>query len=71
MAQVVLQLKALGVDNILRFDFLTAPPAQMMIRALEVMLGDGIMHLNSEILLFVLRMISDKTIHFSYSYFIL
>ncbi|CAG8532054.1 4999_t:CDS:10 [Paraglomus brasilianum] len=37
LAQVVLQLKALGVDNILRFDFLTAPPAQMMIRALELL----------------------------------
>ncbi|CAG8532101.1 5001_t:CDS:2 [Paraglomus brasilianum] len=35
-AQVVLQLKALGVDNILRFDFLAAPPAQLMIRAFEV-----------------------------------
>ncbi|CAG8613199.1 5761_t:CDS:10, partial [Paraglomus occultum] len=37
LAQVVLQLKALGVDNILRFDFLTAPPAQLMIRALELL----------------------------------
>ena len=31
----VLQLKALGIDNILRFDFLTPPPSSMLVRALE------------------------------------
>ena len=36
LAQVVLHLKALGVDNVLRFDFMTPPPAELMIRALEV-----------------------------------
>lgn len=32
---LVLQLKALGVDNVLRFDFLTPPPSAMLSRALE------------------------------------
>jgi ATP-dependent RNA helicase DDX35 len=31
----VLQLKALGIENILRFDFLTPPPSSMLVRALE------------------------------------
>ncbi|OZJ04713.1 hypothetical protein BZG36_01812 [Bifiguratus adelaidae] len=35
LATLILQLKALGIDNVLRFNFLTAPPAQMMARALE------------------------------------
>lgn len=36
LAPVILQLKALGVENVLRFDFLTPPPAEMMVRGLEV-----------------------------------
>lgn len=36
-----LQLKALGIDNVLRFDFLTSPPAEMMTRALEFLLALG------------------------------
>ncbi|KAM3581319.1 hypothetical protein VKS41_006147 [Umbelopsis sp. WA50703] len=35
LAPVILQLKALGIDNVLRFHFLTAPPVEMMTRALE------------------------------------
>jgi ATP-dependent RNA helicase DDX35 len=31
----LLQLKALGIDNLVRFDFLSPPPTEMMIRALE------------------------------------
>lgn len=31
----VLQLKALGIDNVLRFDFMTPPPSQMLVRAME------------------------------------
>ncbi|CAG8652276.1 2731_t:CDS:10, partial [Ambispora leptoticha] len=37
LAPVVLQLKALGIDNVLRFDFMTPPPAELMIRALELL----------------------------------
>jgi len=36
LAALVLQLKALGIDNVAKFDFMTSPPAQLMIRALEV-----------------------------------
>lgn len=31
----VLQLKALGIDNVAKFDFMSPPPSEMMIRALE------------------------------------
>ena len=41
LAPMVLQLKALGIDNVLRFDFLTAPPAQLMARALELLYSLG------------------------------
>src|SRR6266536_1103942 len=34
LAPVILQLKALGIDNIVRFGFLTSPPAELVIRAL-------------------------------------
>ena len=36
LAPVVLQLKALGIDNVARFDFMSSPPTQLMMRALEV-----------------------------------
>jgi ATP-dependent RNA helicase DDX35 len=36
LAMVVLQLKAMGIDNVLYFDFMSPPPAESMIRALEV-----------------------------------
>ena len=31
----LLQLKALGIDNLAKFDFMSPPPSDMMIRALE------------------------------------
>ncbi|KAK4455518.1 P-loop containing nucleoside triphosphate hydrolase protein [Podospora aff. communis PSN243] len=37
LAPFILQLKALGIDNVLRFDYLTPPPAELMIRALELL----------------------------------
>jgi len=37
LATVVLQLKALGIDDVLHFDFMSPPPAEMMIRALELL----------------------------------
>lgn len=37
LAPVVLQLKALGVDNVMRFEWLAPPPAEAMIRALELL----------------------------------
>lgn len=41
LAPVILQLKALGIDNVARFDFLTAPPARLVVRALELLFSLG------------------------------
>ncbi|KAE8393934.1 ATP dependent RNA helicase [Aspergillus alliaceus] len=41
LAPVVMQLKALGIDNIVRFDFLTPPPAELVIRAFELLYSLG------------------------------
>jgi len=41
LASVILQLKALGIDNVLRFDFLTPPPAELIVRALELLYSLG------------------------------
>lgn len=38
-----LQLKALGIDNILGFDWLASPPPEAMVRALEVLYSLGIL----------------------------
>eukprot|EP00884_Botryococcus_braunii_P008698 jgi/Botrbrau1/1782/Bobra.0217s0037.1 len=37
----VLQLKALGVDNIMHFDWLAPPPSEAMVRALELLYALG------------------------------
>ncbi|EEY17555.1 pre-mRNA-splicing factor ATP-dependent RNA helicase prp22 [Verticillium alfalfae VaMs.102] len=41
LAPFILQLKALGIDNILRFPFLSAPPAKLMAKALELLYSLG------------------------------
>ena len=41
LAPTILQLKALGIDNIVRFEFLTPPPAELVIRALELLYSLG------------------------------
>ena len=41
LSPVVLQLKALGVNNVLRFNFLSAPPAMNMVRGLELLFALG------------------------------
>jgi ATP-dependent RNA helicase DDX35 len=41
LAPTILQLKALGIDNIARFDFLTPPPAELIVRALELLFSLG------------------------------
>lgn len=41
LAPVVMQLKALGIDNIVRFDFLTPPPSHLVIRAFELLYSLG------------------------------
>ena len=41
LAPIVLQLKALGIDNVATFDFLTPPPSALLIRALELLYALG------------------------------
>lgn len=41
LAPIILQLKALGIDNVLRFDFFSPPPAELIIRALELLYSLG------------------------------
>ena len=41
LAPVILQLKALGVDNVVRFNFLTPPPSGLVIRAFELLYSLG------------------------------
>lgn len=41
LAPVIMQLKALGIDNIVRFDFLSSPPADLVIRAFELLYSLG------------------------------
>uniref|UniRef100_A0A8C9QAW3 DEAH-box helicase 35 n=1 Tax=Spermophilus dauricus TaxID=99837 RepID=A0A8C9QAW3_SPEDA len=46
LAPVILQLKALGIDNVLRFHFMSPPPAQSMVQALELLYALGGMPLS-------------------------
>ncbi|CAJ2511466.1 Uu.00g070910.m01.CDS01 [Anthostomella pinea] len=41
LAPFILQLKALGIDNVIRFDYLTPPPAELMIKATELLYSLG------------------------------
>jgi ATP-dependent RNA helicase DDX35 len=41
LTSMILQLKALGIENIARFDFLTAPPSDLVIRAMEILYSLG------------------------------
>ncbi|KAL1956973.1 hypothetical protein VTO42DRAFT_6462 [Malbranchea cinnamomea] len=41
LAPVILQLKALGIDNIVRFDFPTPPPSELVARGFELLYSLG------------------------------
>ncbi|KAF5134992.1 putative ATP-dependent RNA helicase DHX35 [Metarhizium anisopliae] len=41
LAPIVLQLKALGIDNVVRFDYLSPPPSELMSKALELLYSLG------------------------------
>ncbi|KAL1306733.1 hypothetical protein AAFC00_005398 [Neodothiora populina] len=41
LAPMILQLKSLGIDNIARFEYLTPPPSELIIRALEMLYSLG------------------------------
>ena len=49
MAPVILQLKALGISNVLRFNFLDPPPAQNMVRGLELLYALGALDDNCQL----------------------
>ena len=37
LAAIVLQLKAMGINDLIHFDFMDAPPVESMIHALELL----------------------------------
>lgn len=41
LAPTMLQLKALGIDNVVRFDYLSSPPSELMSKALELLYSLG------------------------------
>ncbi|KAL8975278.1 MAG: hypothetical protein Q9197_000490 [Variospora fuerteventurae] len=41
LAPTILQLKALGIDDVLRFDFITPPPSELVHRGLELLYSLG------------------------------
>lgn len=41
LTSTILQLKALGIDNVMRFDWLASPTPEAMVRALETMFAIG------------------------------
>ncbi|KAK7753874.1 hypothetical protein SLS62_004240 [Diatrype stigma] len=41
LAPFILQLKALGIDNVVRFDYLTPPSAELLIKATELLFSLG------------------------------
>jgi ATP-dependent RNA helicase DDX35 len=49
LAPVIVQLKALGVDNICRFEFLSAPPSTNLINSLELLHALGALDHNSKL----------------------
>ncbi|KAL6770172.1 hypothetical protein ACKKBG_A33890 [Auxenochlorella protothecoides x Auxenochlorella symbiontica] len=49
LAGAVLQLKALGIDNIMRFEWLAPPPPETMIRALESLHALGALGLDAKL----------------------
>jgi len=49
MAPVVLLLKSLGINNVLRFGFLSRPPAQLMIQGVELLFALGAIDENANL----------------------
>ena len=49
LTPVVLQLKALGIDNICKFDFLSSPPSNNLIDSLELLFALGALDHNSKL----------------------
>ncbi|XP_070574993.1 probable ATP-dependent RNA helicase DHX35 [Ptychodera flava] len=49
LSTVILQLKCLGIDNVLRFNFLSAPSSNAMIRGLELLYALGAIDDNAKL----------------------
>ena len=49
LTSVIIQLKALGVDNICKFDFLSPPPSKNLINSLELLHALGALDHNSKL----------------------
>ena len=49
MGNVVLQLKALGINDLLRFDFMDPPPAETLMRAFESLYALGALNDKGEL----------------------
>ncbi|XP_011503063.1 PREDICTED: probable ATP-dependent RNA helicase DHX35 [Ceratosolen solmsi marchali] len=49
LAPAVLQLKALGIDNVLRFSFPSSPPSKSLLSALELLYALGAINDNGEL----------------------
>jgi ATP-dependent RNA helicase DDX35 len=74
MTTPILQLKALGIDDLMRFEWLSAPPAESVLRALEGLVGAGMISEDGRLTLVgeqvaecpvdvsIARMVSDLTI---------
>lgn len=49
LAPMILQLKALGIDNLMRFDFLSPPPSELVANALESLHAVGALDSNAKL----------------------
>ena len=49
LLSTILQLKALGIDNVMQFDWIAPPPAEFMVRALEVLYALGVMDTHAKL----------------------
>jgi ATP-dependent RNA helicase DDX35 len=51
MVTPVLQLKSLGIDDLMKFEWVTAPPAESVLRALEGLVAAGMIEENGRLTL--------------------
>lgn len=51
MTTPILQLKSLGVDDLMKFEWVTAPPAESVLRALEGLVAAGMIDDNGRLTL--------------------
>lgn len=49
LAPAILQLKALGIDNVLRFNFPSAPPSKNLVMGLELLYALGAIDNNGDL----------------------